>query len=44
VTLLIVTHALTEVQRLCDRAVWLDRGKIVMQGEPEVVIDAYAKS
>jgi lipopolysaccharide transport system ATP-binding protein len=44
VTLLIVTHALTEVQRLCDRAVWLDRGKIAMQGDPGAVIEAYAKS
>jgi len=44
VTLLIVTHALTEVERLCDRAVWLDRGKIAMQGKPEAVIEAYAKS
>ena len=42
-TLIIVTHALTEVQRLCDRAVWLHRGKIAMQGEPQAVIDAYAK-
>jgi lipopolysaccharide transport system ATP-binding protein len=44
VTLIIVTHALTEVQQLCDRAVWLDRGKIAMEGKPEVVIEAYAKS
>ena len=44
VTLLIVTHALTEVPRLCDRAVWLDRGKIAMQGDPGAVIEAYAKS
>src|SRR3546814_18827728 len=32
-TLVIVTHALAEVQRLCDRAVWLEGGKIAMQGE-----------
>src|SRR5262249_33812253 len=44
ITLAIVTHALSEVQRLCDRAVWLDRGKIAMQGEPGAVIEAYAKS
>ena len=43
-TLVIVTHALAEVQRLCDRAVWLDGGKIALQGEPEAVIEAYAKS
>ena len=44
VTIVIVTHALAEVQRLCERAVWLDGGKIAMQGEPEAVIEAYAKS
>jgi lipopolysaccharide transport system ATP-binding protein len=44
VTIVIVTHALTEVRRLCGWAVWLDGGKIAMQGEPEAVIEAYAKS
>jgi homopolymeric O-antigen transport system ATP-binding protein len=44
VTIVIVTHALAEVQRLCERAVWLDGGKIAMQGEPEAVLEAYAKS
>jgi ABC-type polysaccharide/polyol phosphate transport system ATPase subunit len=43
-TLVIVTHALAEVQRLCERAVWLDAGKIAMHGEPGAVIEAYAKS
>ena len=43
-TLVIVTHELGEVQRLCERAVWLDGGKIAMQGEPGAVIEAYAKS
>ena len=41
---MIVTHARAEVQRLCERAVWLDGGKIAMQGEPEAVLEAYAKS
>ena len=38
---MIVTHGLAEVQRLYERAVWLDGGKITMQGEPEAVIEAY---
>ena len=44
VTIVIVTHALAEVQRLCERAVWFDGGRIAMQGEPEAVLEAYAKS
>lgn len=43
-TIVIVSHALAEVRRLCDRVVWLEGGKIAMQGEPEAVIEAYAKS
>ena len=37
-------HALAEVRRLGDRVVWIDDGKISMQGEPEAVMEAYAKS
>ena len=43
-TLVLVAHDLAEVRRLCDRAVWLDGGKIAMQGAPEGVIEAYAGS
>ena len=43
-TLVIVSHTLSEIQQLCDRAVWLDRGRIVRQGEPRDVLEAYARS
>lgn len=40
-TVLFVSHDLSSVQHLCDRVVWLDRGRIVDEGEPMRVILAY---
>ncbi len=40
-TILLVTHALDLVQRLCDEALWLDRGIVRAHGDPKRVIDAY---
>lgn len=40
-TLLFVSHASGEVRRMCDRAVWLDHGRMRMQGPVGEVIDAY---
>jgi ABC-type polysaccharide/polyol phosphate transport system ATPase subunit len=40
-TVLIVTHSLGLVERLCDDAVWLDAGEKQMQGDPKRVVGAY---
>lgn len=40
-TLLFVSHNIDEVRRLCDHAIWLDKGVCRMQGEVEPVCDAY---
>jgi len=40
-TIVIVTHQLDLVTRLCDEAVWLDAGVIRAQGDPKRVVDAY---
>ena len=40
-TLLFVSHASAEVKRMCDRAVWLDHGRMMMEGPAAEVIDAY---
>jgi ABC-type polysaccharide/polyol phosphate transport system ATPase subunit len=40
-TLLLVTHQLDMVTRLCDEAVWLDGGLARVQGDPKRVVDAY---
>ena len=44
ITVLFVSHSVQQVKRLCDRAIWLEHGKIVMQGDVEEVCDAYEKS
>lgn len=42
-TMLIVAHRLSTVE-LCDTVVWLDQGRVVLQGPPKVVLSAYAKA
>ena len=40
-TLLYVSHSIDEVKRLCDHALWIDKGVARMQGEALAVCDAY---
>lgn len=40
-TLLYVSHSIEEVRRLCDHALWIDKGVARMQGEVNEVCDAY---
>ena len=43
-TLLFVSHSLDLVESLCDRVLWLDRGRQRMVGDPRRVVDAYRQS
>ena len=40
-TILLVTHSEKEVQNICTRAVLLQKGKIIKDGKPEEVVEAY---
>jgi lipopolysaccharide transport system ATP-binding protein len=40
-TIVLITHSLDDVRTMCDEAIWLDGGRLMEQGEPEQVIDAY---
>lgn len=40
-TLVMVTHNLNEIRQTCSRAIWLDRGTVVMHGPAEDVIEQY---
>ena len=40
-SLLCVSHAAGMVQQLCDKAIWLDHGEMVMSGAIAEVIEAY---
>ena len=43
-TLLFVSHSIDDVKLLCDHAIWLNRGNVMMKGEAEAVCDAYMRS
>ena len=43
-TLLVVSHSMGLIDELCDRAVWLDRGRLRAIGSTRRVIDAYFES
>lgn len=43
-TIILVTHALPLVENLCDRAIFLDKGKIMEIGDPKEVVKAYRES
>lgn len=40
-SLFCVSHASGMVQELCDRAIWLDHGEVVMNGKISEVLEAY---
>jgi len=40
-TVLFVSHNVTAMQSLCSRAIWIDQGQIVRDGEPREVIANY---
>lgn len=40
-TLLFVSHSSSLVSEFCDRALWLDHGELMMQGDADEVIAAY---
>lgn len=40
-SLLCVSHAAGMVQHLCDKAIWLDHGEMVMSGDIAEVLEAY---
>lgn len=40
-TILLVTHSLDLVEKFCDQALWLDKGKTHGEGDPKLVVTAY---
>lgn len=40
-TIVIVSHDLSSIEKICDRAVWLNEGKLMEQGDTKQVIDSY---
>jgi ABC-type polysaccharide/polyol phosphate transport system ATPase subunit len=42
-TILLVSHALASIEKLCDECIWLDKGRLRMWDEPTAVVEAYTE-
>jgi len=40
-SMLFVSHSAAAVRAMCDRALWIDHGSLMMEGRPGEVLDAY---
>jgi ABC-type polysaccharide/polyol phosphate transport system ATPase subunit len=40
-TILLVSHALATIEKLCDECIWMHRGEMRMWDEPTAVVEAY---
>jgi teichoic acid transport system ATP-binding protein len=44
-TVFLVAHNLAEIEASCNRVIWLERGKIMMQGDDvPAIVDAYLEA
>ena len=42
-TILFCSHSMYQVEAICDRVLWIDRGVVMMDGEPPRVVSAYSE-
>ena len=43
-TIVLISHDLAAVERICDRAILLNRGELVMTGSPRDVVEEYSRT
>jgi lipopolysaccharide transport system ATP-binding protein len=43
-TVLFVSHDMSALSRLCHRVIWLDKGEVLKDGDPELVIARYEEA
>lgn len=43
-TVLFVSHDLEKIEEMCDKVIWLERGKVIMFGDTDEVCSAYKKA
>ena len=44
ITIVLVSHSLDSIEKVCERAIWLENGGIKMDGEAKEVVSAYLRS
>ena len=43
-TIVLVSHNMTNIIQHCNRAVWLDRGTVRAEGDPETIVEEYLRA
>lgn len=41
-TVIFVSHSIDQVKRMCNKATWIEKGKVIMTGDARTVCDAYS--
>ena len=39
----LVSHGLASIAEMCNECIWLDKGRLMMRGAPDEVIEAYMR-
>lgn len=42
--LILVSHSMNSIIEMCDRCIWMDEGRVVMDGDPETVTGSYLQT
>ena len=43
ITIVIVSHSLNQLKKMCNRGIWINQGKVAMDGKCDKVVEAYLK-
>ena len=43
VTVLFVSHSIEQVKKICNKALWLEKGKVVMKGDAKEICETYER-
>lgn len=43
-TVFLVSHSMRSIKDTCNRVIWIEKGDLMMDGDPETVIDAYQET
>ncbi|MEG2653893.1 MAG: ABC transporter ATP-binding protein, partial [Ruthenibacterium sp.] len=43
-TVILVSHSIDQIERLCNRVTWLEKGKVRMSGDAQEVCAVYKKT
>ena len=43
-SILFVSHSIDQVQSICQRAIWIEKGRIIKDGSSKVIGDEYKQA